>query len=102
MMENGDPKLAVEVGVETVLAMGFYGGGMAQVEMANDAWPLPGPCSAARAGDQVSRVMGRVSHSDLSFSSSLQGHKASQQMMASPPFIPPPFAFLDLGVSISS
>lgn len=67
-MEDGDTKLAVEVGVETMLAVGYCEGGMAWMETANDAWPLPGPCPAARARNQMSRVMGRVSHSDLSFS----------------------------------
>lgn len=67
-MEDGDTKLAVEVGVETMLVVGFYEGGMARVEMANDAWPLPSLCPAAWTRDQMSRVMGRVSHSDLSFS----------------------------------
>lgn len=67
-MEDGDAKLAVEVGVEAMLAVGYCEGDVARVEMANDAWSLPGPCPVARARDQMSWVMGRVSHSDLSFS----------------------------------
>lgn len=41
-MEDGDAKLAVEVGVEAMLAVGYCEGDVARVEMANDAWSLPG------------------------------------------------------------